>query len=195
MDRQVLPIYIYLKEVYTNIMIYLSNFRTAGKDKRAISIAAITPKWYKGEVRKDLAPPFSLVKDFKDGKKTVTEYLFEYVGKLYTNIDFANEAERLDGKILLCYCDKDVFCHRAIFGLYLQAETGVEVEEKGGYGDWFTDIQNHIKKGDGYPVNIDFLDTDIERYDLKDIGSKSMIGAWNELKKRNLLHLYKEIEW
>ena len=124
-------------------MIYLSNFKTAGKDDRAVSIAR-TARGFKGEKRPDLAPSQQLITDCHKKRITQMQVAFEYMEKIYTTVDFEEEAERLDGKILLCWCDKQIFCHRALFGMFLHAETGIEVEEIGGYGDWFLRILDDI---------------------------------------------------
>ena len=63
-------------------MIYLSNFSTAGKNEKAISIAALPPKWFTGESRKDLAPAVSTLRDTRSGKKNQFD-IFLSIWKLY----------------------------------------------------------------------------------------------------------------
>jgi hypothetical protein len=83
-------------------MIYLSNFRTAGKDERAISIAAITPKWFKGPCRKDLAPKLSTLTRYKKNEITMLEYTCEYTRIIYEH-DLDDLVKELDGHVLLLF--------------------------------------------------------------------------------------------
>ncbi|MDR0374726.1 MAG: hypothetical protein LBH85_03275 [Treponema sp.] len=166
-------------------MIYLSNFAMAGKDSRAVSIAAITPRGFKGAVRKDLAPPFSLVKAYKDEKITEAEYILEYGKRIYA-LDLERIAEELDEKILLCYCDKNAMCHRTLLGLFLHTELGVEVEEIGGFGELFTVPFNEVEN----PMTLFLTPEQIEKHGLQDLETNDIIGKWKELKKRNLLNLF-----
>jgi hypothetical protein len=164
-------------------MIYLSDFRTAGKDARAVSIAAITPKGFKGEVRKDLAPPFSLVKKYKKGEITTLEYAFGYTRIIYDH-DLDTLAKELDGRVLLCYCSKNDFCHRLLLGLYLHKETGVEVEEIGGFGTILTAPLDEVDP----PVSFTLLEDDPEINFLKK--DDDMVGHWRELKALNKQRLF-----
>jgi hypothetical protein len=157
----------------------------AGKDSRAVSIAAITPRGFKGAVRKDLAPPFSLVKAYKDEKITEAEYILEYGKRIYA-LDLERIAEELDEKILLCYCDKNAMCHRTLLGLFLHTELGVEVEEIGGFGELFTVPFNEVEN----PMTLFLTPEQIEKHGLQDLETNDIIGKWKELKKRNLLNLF-----
>jgi hypothetical protein len=173
-------------------MIYLSNFITAGNDDRAISIARIAARGFPGEKRPDLAPTQKSLTLLHQKKITVAEFAIEYMHKMYEHIDFQDEAEMLDGKVLLCHCDKQKFCHRALFGMFLHVETGIEVAEIGGYGDWFLQILAEIKSGKGYPIDW-ILDKDtIDFFDLSDITDGGLIGHWQALSERGLLALYGE---
>jgi uncharacterized protein YeaO (DUF488 family) len=173
-------------------MIYLSNFATAGKDDRAVSIAAITPKGFTGIIRKDLAPKWSLVKSYKDGKITPLEYMIDYTAQLY-KLDLEQVAADLEGKVLLCYCKKTQFCHRSLLGMLLHKEFGVEVEEIGG----FTDGDAQIFKESGYPIKIIIEESDLTADDLidnivKEIMSNNgnIIGNYKKLKDVGRLHLF-----
>jgi hypothetical protein len=159
-------------------LIYLSNFRTAGNDDRAISIAAITPRWYKGEVRKDLAPKLSTLTSFKKGKITNVQYIYEYCKVIYShNLD--DLVKELDNHVLLCYCGKNDICHRLLLGLYLKIETGVEVEEIGGFGEAF--IEAFEKNG--APMRILLEEKDKDQYKLhKKYEDDNIVGHWRELK-------------
>jgi len=167
-------------------MIYLSNFRTAGKDSRAISIAAITPKWFKGAIRKDLAPKFSTVTKYKNGEITPLEYMCVYANIVYSH-DLDKLAEELDGHILLCYCSKNDLCHRLILGSYLNIETGVEVEEIEGFGEnW----QDGFAKKDRF-VDLFLTEEEKDKYSLRGkFEDDNIVGHWRELKKLGLTSLF-----
>ena len=166
-------------------MIYLSNFRQSGKDDRAISIAAITPKWYKGAVRKDLAPRQTTLTNFHNGNITMAEYSYEYVDMIYTH-DLDKLAEELDGHVLLCYCSKDEFCHRLLLGLYLHKETGIEVQEIGGFGTIISKPFNEVTLPVDYTTSREELDAN----GLTDWNIESLVGHWQELKKLGKTHLF-----
>jgi len=158
-------------------MIYLSNFRTAGNDPRAISIAALTPKGFKGERRKDLAPKFSTVKNFKDGKITNAQYIAEYCDIIYSH-DLDKLVKELDGHILLCYCEKNEICHRFLLGLYLKVETGIEVEEIGGFDEKF---KESFEKN-GIPMRLLLSEEEKNKYGLHNkYEDDNIIGHWREL--------------
>jgi len=168
-------------------MIYLSNFRTAGKDERAISIAAITPKWYKGAVRKDLAPKLSTLTSYKKGEITPLEYIFEYTDVIYKH-DLEKLVKELDGHVLLCYCSKNEMCHRTLLGLCLHKELGVEIEEVGGYSDNIAEV--YAEKG--YAAELEADEKDLSDPKVAKIlgDGKDLIGHWKELKAINRLDLF-----
>ena len=156
-------------------MIYLSNFKTCKNDPRAISIAATAPGW-KGITRKDLAPKLSTLAAYKKGEITMMEYAFEYTKIIYSH-DLDTLAKELDGHVLLCHCSKNEICHRLLLGLYLHKETGIEVEEIGGFGSILTAPIHEVD----HPV------TFILKKDHPEIGflkkGDDLVGHWRELKK------------
>ena len=167
-------------------MIYLSNFRTAGKDARAISIAAITPKWYKGAVRKDLAPKLSTLTKYKKGEITLMEYIMEYCNVIYSH-DLEKLAEELDGHVLLCYCSKNDLCHRMLLGAYLRIETGINVDEIGGIGENWKDGFERNE----HPMRLLLTDEEKDRYGLHNkFEDDNIVGRWLELKKAGLTSLF-----
>ena len=172
-------------------MIYLSNFSTAGKDNRAISIAAITPKWYKGAIRKDLAPKLSTLTKYKKGEITAMEYIAEYVNVIYSH-DLDKLAEELDGHVLLCYCSKNDMCHRGLLGIYLQTETGIKVEEIGGFNERFVEA---FKNNDP-PMRILLeSDKDKDKYNLHGkFEDDNIVGHWRELKAIGATELFTNIQ-
>jgi hypothetical protein len=167
-------------------MIYLSNFATAGKDDRAVSIAAITPKGFAGIIRKDLAPKWSLVKSLKDGKITPLEYMADYTAQLY-RLDLEQVAADLEGKVLLCYCKKTQFCHRHLLGMLLHKEFGVEVEEIGG----FAEGDARIFAESGYPIEYRLDDEDMQDDVVAEI-MRHKTAAGKHQQERDIIGHYKE---
>jgi uncharacterized protein YeaO (DUF488 family) len=182
-------------------MIYLSSFAMAGKDGRAVSIAAITPRGFKGAVRKDLAPPFSLVKAFKDEKITMEQYIGEYCNRIY-QLDLERIAADLDGKIALCYCGKEQLCHRTLLGLVLHAELDAEVEEIGGFADaeaqsyelkenpmCHRPTPDYLKK---YGIeDLALTEKEAAAAGFADLSTPVIYNKWREMKKRGLLGCYR----
>ena len=167
-------------------MIYLSNFRTSGKDSRAVSIAAMTPKWFKGEVRKDLAPKLSTLAKYKKGEMTMEEYIQEYVNVIYSH-DLDKLAEELDERVLLCYCSKKEVCHRLWLAVYLRKETGVEVEEIGGFDKEFAEAV----KEPWPPMSILLTEEDKNKYGLHGkFEDDNIVGHWRELKAAGAAELF-----
>jgi hypothetical protein len=164
-------------------MIYLSNFRTAGKDERAISIATITPKWYKGAVRKDLAPKLSTLTKAKKGEITTMEYISEYVKIIYSH-DLDTLAKELDDHVLLCYCSKNDLCHRMLLGAYLRIETGIEVDEIG--ENWKDGFYSNE-----HPMRILIEDEDYKKLGLNNkFEDDNIVGHWQELKQLGLTEAF-----
>jgi hypothetical protein len=167
-------------------MIYLSNFSTAAKDTRAVSIATLPPKWYKGVCRKDLAPKVSTLRDMKSGNKSNLEYTLEYLEIIYS-LDIEKLSKELDEHILLCFCSKKDFCHRFILGSMLKTETGIEVEELNGFDDrWKDDFENNVK-----PVNLILTKEEKSLYGLDGkFENDDIIGHWSELNEIGATELF-----
>ena len=108
-------------------MIQTSNFAKSGTRPNAVSIATGSPDWFKGETKECLFPGWKLVKGHKSKQISDSQYVTEYVKQLNC-IDVHAIAKELDGKILLCWCKSDTFCHRHIVRKWLQHH-GYECEE------------------------------------------------------------------
>jgi len=166
-------------------MIFLSNFAKSGKDSRAISIAAITPKWYNGATRKDLAPSLSLLKKYKTGSITPMQYMCAYANIIYS-FDLDKLVKELDNHVLLCYCKKSELCHRLILGSYLKIETGVEIEEIGGFDDKWHGINDKDQF-----IELILSDEEKDKYNLHGkFENDNIVGHWRELKKLGLTSLF-----
>jgi len=158
-------------------MIYLSNFKVAKDDPRAISIAASNFRsGFNGPSRKDLAPKLSMVTGYKKGEMTDVEYISEYMSIVYSH-DLDALAKELDGKVLLCHCSKDEFCHRLLLGAFLNIETGIEVEELGGFSEFYAkDFAAKV-----HPMDIVIHNTAHDLYGK--FKNDTIVGHWRELKQ------------
>jgi uncharacterized protein YeaO (DUF488 family) len=167
-------------------MLYLSNFATSGTADNAVSIARFAPKWYKGMRRKELAPSVSLLKRYKNSNGSLyKEFTIEYIGYIYETFDFDDLAAQLDGKIILCWCSKHNYCHRLLLAKHLQIETGIEVEELGGFGDVLTMPFDELGPFVSFPV----VDEELKSHGIMD-----GVGSWRAIKKLGMLDKYKVAE-
>jgi len=107
---------------------YFGNHRNFPKHKRRVSIARSSPNGSFDEIRIDLAPTETLLRDFKDGKIDEAEYRFRYVKEVLDNLDPAEIEASLSNSILLCYEKTGEFCHRHILSEWLSFH-GVNIEE------------------------------------------------------------------
>ncbi len=101
-------------------MIYTSYFAKY-KGENGISIARYSPKWWNGDVYKDLAPNDDLLFWWKSLSKIqqsnieyINMYMMSYINNILNKLDVHKVAKDLDGKVLLCYEKPNDFCHRHI---------------------------------------------------------------------------------
>jgi len=120
----------------------------------------------------------STVAKFKKGEMTFIEYAAEYVKIIYGH-DLDMLADELDGKVLLCHCDKRSMCHRMLLGLYLRLETGCEVEEIGGFAE---ELEELVRVAEP-PVEIYLSDENKAKYGWHEkFEDDAITGHWRELK-------------
>ncbi len=107
--------------------IYTSYFGMLKRVENPISIAIYSPKWYKGPEFKSLAPPWTLVDEYKKGNLTPTAYQEIYFREVLNSLDphiVATYMKSLyPGKnvTLLCYEKPRDFCHRNLVAKWLWA--------------------------------------------------------------------------
>lgn len=96
----------------------------------AISIAGKCPDWYKGREYKKLAPKYSWWKEWKSGKLNNDDYIKLYKETVLNKLN-PKEVYKDLGKdaVLLCWENKNKFCHRHIVANWLQEKLGIEVKE------------------------------------------------------------------
>jgi uncharacterized protein YeaO (DUF488 family) len=106
-----------------------SYFGKSGQHPNAVSIAAITPSWFRKRIYKKFAPPWNLVKRYKDGQVTEEQYKRTYQKEILSKLDPKQVAEELGQEaILLCYEKSGQFCHRHLVADWFQ-RAGIKVEE------------------------------------------------------------------
>jgi len=102
------------------------------KGDNGISIALYTPKWFKGEVYKNLVPTPEILFTYKASNKTRLDqicYICEYKNSILSKLDPKKVAEDLDNKVLLCYEKSGDFCHRIIVAKWLEDNLKIIVSE------------------------------------------------------------------
>jgi uncharacterized protein (DUF488 family) len=107
-----------------------SYFAKSGKDPNAVSIVAYQPKWYHGRHYEPLAPPWSIVRLYKNGDIDEEEYEFMYRRQILDNLDPKQVMKDLGNEaILLCYEPPNEFCHRHITAQWLMGHLDIMIEE------------------------------------------------------------------
>ena len=102
-------------------MIYTSNFSNVKNLNKndCVSISIGTPIWFNGEIFKGLQPTWNLVMNHKKGIITDDEYTKLYYEIVLNKLKPQEIIDKLDNKILLCWCKKNNFCHRKIVSNWL----------------------------------------------------------------------------
>lgn len=117
-------------------MIYTSYFANLKNIINPIAICGKSPDWYKGKQYKKLAPRWSFLKDYKDGKITSDEYIVLYNELVLSKLDpqiVLNELIALNDNnenfTMICYEKPSDFCHRHIVAEWFKL-AGIEVSEQ-----------------------------------------------------------------
>jgi uncharacterized protein (DUF488 family) len=106
-----------------------SYFVKSANHPNAVSIARVTPKWFKGREYKKLAPPWRLVEKYKnDGD---WDYYKEYFYKeVLVSLDPQQVYEELgEDAVIECYEGKGKNCHRFLVAEWFKNELEIEVKE------------------------------------------------------------------
>ena len=106
-----------------------SYFALSSNHPKAVSIAAISPKTFKGREYKKLAPKFWFFKKYKEDKdeKFYTEQYWKGVLNLLNPQEVYNELG--EDAVLLCWEGKGKFCHRHLVADWFKQKLGMEVME------------------------------------------------------------------
>lgn len=106
-----------------------SYFARSAKHPNAVSIANITPSWYRGRIYKKLAPPYSLLKKYKIDKDTAS-YTSIYESEILNKLNPLKIYSELGiNSILICYEIPEDFCHRHIVARWFHKHLGVIITE------------------------------------------------------------------
>ena len=98
---------------------YFANYKKYPVEYKLISVARITPHWFKGEkivdneTYKSLAPSKKLLYGYKNKEISTSQYIKIYLQDI-SDIDIYKLYNIFDNYIFLCYEKIDEFCHRII---------------------------------------------------------------------------------
>jgi hypothetical protein len=105
-----------------------SYFGKSKDDANAVAITAYCPSWFRGRHYALLAPPWSIVSQYKKNLINEEQYEELYFRHVLSNTTPQQVLRDLGpDAILLCY-EKSGFCHRHIVAEWLRA-AGIECEE------------------------------------------------------------------
>lgn len=102
------------------------------KDKRLVSISLSTPKWFEGEIYKDLAPNWDTIDAWKKSEQTEEDwanYERDYYRSKLRKLDAKKVYSDLEDAVLLCYEKAEDHCHRHTVAAWLEKELGVKITE------------------------------------------------------------------
>lgn len=106
-----------------------SYFARLSRHPNTVSIANITPSWYRGRIYKKLAPPYPLIKKYKIDKDTES-YTKIYESEILEKLDpLKTYSELGPNSILLCYEVPGGFCHRHIVARWFHKYLNILVTE------------------------------------------------------------------
>lgn len=91
-----------------------------------VAISRGVPKWFKGEKEVALCPSWALIKNTKMGQK---EWVRAYYEEVLALLDPIQIAEKMEGKVMLCWEKPGEFCHRRVVAEWIEKETGIIVPE------------------------------------------------------------------
>ena len=98
-----------------------------------VSIAGITPEFFKGEKWSDFAPRKTFFSEWKKGLITDKEYMKKYLDYLSTipkeDIEELREITKDGSFVMCCYEKTGDFCHRHYLGAFLRKFYGFKVKE------------------------------------------------------------------
>ena len=116
--------------IIKNDKVYTSYYARACKivpDRRLVAISIMVPDNFGGQFMRELNPPDYLLCGYKYGSITEDEYIETYNKVVLDKLNPIEIYERLKGKVILCYCGKDKFCHRRLVINWLINNLGQEV--------------------------------------------------------------------
>ena len=98
-----------------------------------VSVAGITPEFFKGEKWVDFAPRKTFFSKWKKGELSNEEYMRCYLEYLKTipkeDIEELRELTRNEDYVMCCYEKTGDFCHRHYLGAFFRKFYGFKVSE------------------------------------------------------------------
>lgn len=110
--------------------VYSSYYARACKiipDWRLVSISIGIPDSFNGSILRELNPPKQLLYDYKNGLCSEEEYTNRYIENILNNLNPTDIYNKIKGKVIVCYCGKNSFCHRNLVLEWLEQNLGREV--------------------------------------------------------------------
>lgn len=116
--------------VIDNNRVYTSYYARACKilpNKRLVAISLGVPDYFQGEILRELNPIYSLLVGYKNRSITEEQYKDQYNFETLSKLNPAEIYNKLKGKVMLCHCGKDKFCHRHLVMEWLKENLGEEI--------------------------------------------------------------------
>lgn len=110
--------------------VYTSYYARACKiipDWRLVAISRGIPDNFGGAIMRELNPSQELLYNYKNGNISDEEYSEIYFNETLKSLNPEDIYNKLKGKVILCYCGKDSFCHRHLVIEWLEQNLGSEV--------------------------------------------------------------------
>lgn len=110
--------------------VYTSYYARACKiipDWRLVAISRGIPDSFGGTIMRELNPSQELLYNYKNGNIGDEEYREIYFNETLKSLNPEDIYNKLKGKVILCYCGKDSFCHRHLVIEWLEQNLGSEV--------------------------------------------------------------------
>ena len=98
-------------------------------NRNFISVARTQPKGFNLPTALELVPSEHLLRDFKNGLLSETEYIKIYFKEVLSKLNPGDVYEKYKDCVLICWEKSDKFCHRHIISKWLEQELSVSVEE------------------------------------------------------------------
>jgi len=111
------------------IWIFKTSYFAKYKGENGIAVSVTIPKNWSGGLIRELNPPFYLLNQYKKGLVTDSQYIEIYNKKVLNNLDVKEIANKVNGKVMLCWEKSGKFCHRHIVAAWLSKNLNVEVVE------------------------------------------------------------------
>lgn len=110
--------------------VYTSSYTYGCKhipEHRLVAISLGIPDYFNGEIVRELNPSRKLISEFLYAGMNEEEYEREYRSSVLSKLSANEIYNKVKGKVMLCYCDKNKMCHRKIVLKWLSEELGEDI--------------------------------------------------------------------